>query len=182
VAILIDAQDEEKMRGGADDATDSNDLIAVHIALPDGGPSPINAMRAKPQPPAKPSAGADSKSGGGVGGGGVVSGQSKQAEAGEFVRKTIKYWVHSSNIAEVKAAIAKVLPQYVFSKDVSSYVQSVYFDNQRFDRYNDRLMMAENGKLYVCTHVDCCSHLSLAPYSLLRLCVSLSSLAVPLVR
>ena len=90
--------------------------------------------------------------------------------------QTTKFWVHRDNIAYVKSVIQQHLPEYVFSRDVSSLVQSVYFgertfsfarspivgdlcctfltrmhspaDNDKLDLYNDRLLLAENGRLF----------------------------------
>ncbi|KAI8364862.1 VTC domain-containing protein [Choanephora cucurbitarum] len=68
-----------------------------------------------------------------------------------FERATNKYWVHPDHINEVKAVILLHLPIYVFnqrkqyeSKDAA--VSSVYFDNENFDLYHERLERSKGAE------------------------------------
>lgn len=61
-----------------------------------------------------------------------------------FERATNKYWIHPDHITEVKAMILLHLPVHVFnqkkqyeSKDAA--VSSIYYDNEDFDLYQERL-------------------------------------------
>ncbi|KAI4290907.1 hypothetical protein PAPHI01_0181 [Pancytospora philotis] len=85
----------------------------------------------------------------------------KSSESGtSFVRKTNKYWVHSENLAALKARIVEHLPVYVFSggapgdtpyagwdyKSHDTCVSSVYFDNARFELYYGRLKKLQGAE------------------------------------
>ncbi|KAI9469108.1 MAG: VTC domain-containing protein [Benjaminiella poitrasii] len=69
----------------------------------------------------------------------------------EFERATAKFWVHPDNITEVKSIILFHLPVHVFNKkkqvDASDMaVSSVYFDNDQFDLYSERLNRSEGAE------------------------------------
>ena len=87
----------------------------------------------------------------------------------DFVRKTVKYWVHpgeflqtcsllfwlslslfaSDNVTEVKCIILKHLPVLVFAKgsqDPDPAISSVYFDNEAFELYLGRLEKTEGAQ------------------------------------
>lgn len=67
----------------------------------------------------------------------------------DFVRKTIKYWVHPDNVMEVKCIILKHLPVLVFAKGTQEpdpAISSVYFDNESFELYLGRLEKSEGAQ------------------------------------
>lgn len=85
----------------------------------------------------------------------------EKAEDGtSFVRKTNKYWVHSENLAALKAKIVENLPVYVFNSgtrggtpycgwDYTTHdtcVSSVYFDNVWFELYHGRLKKLQGAE------------------------------------
>jgi SPX domain protein involved in polyphosphate accumulation len=72
----------------------------------------------------------------------------KDADAQEFDRKTTKYWVHPVDIPQVKKILGKNLPEYRFSTKISKMVQSLYFDNDDFKMYYDRVMLLDKGKIF----------------------------------
>ncbi|OAD06778.1 hypothetical protein MUCCIDRAFT_152122 [Mucor lusitanicus CBS 277.49] len=68
-----------------------------------------------------------------------------------FERATNKYWIHPDHITEVKAIILLHLPVHVFnqkkqyeSKDAA--VSSVYYDNENFDLYQERLARSKGAE------------------------------------
>ncbi|KAI8882297.1 SPX-domain-containing protein [Backusella circina FSU 941] len=68
-----------------------------------------------------------------------------------FERATAKYWIHPDNITEVKSIILFHLPVHVFNKkkkyeESDMAVSSVYFDNDQFDLYNERLHRADGAE------------------------------------
>ncbi|KAI8377892.1 VTC domain-containing protein [Radiomyces spectabilis] len=76
-------------------------------------------------------------------------GQGKDQTA--FERATAKYWIHPDNVTEVKSIILFHLPVHVFNRKkqfeaADAAVSSVYFDNDAFDLYSERLDRAEGGE------------------------------------
>lgn len=68
-----------------------------------------------------------------------------------FERATAKYWIHPDNISEVKAIILFHLPVLIFDQnkpyeESDSAVSSVYFDNNDFDLYSERLQRDEGAE------------------------------------
>lgn len=68
-----------------------------------------------------------------------------------FERATAKYWIHPDNISEVKAIILFHLPVLIFDQnkpyeETDSAVSSVYFDNNDFDLYSERLQREEGAE------------------------------------
>ncbi|KAI7890393.1 VTC domain-containing protein [Mucor mucedo] len=66
------------------------------------------------------------------------------ADQTAFERATGKYWIHPDNITEVKSIILFHLPVHVFNQkkkyeESDMAVSSVYFDNNQFDLYDERL-------------------------------------------
>lgn len=72
----------------------------------------------------------------------------KNADTQDFTRKTTKYWVHCDDIPELKSTIMTHLPPYNFSTKITNMVQSLYCDNERLKKYNDRIMMINGGMLF----------------------------------
>ncbi|KAG2187296.1 hypothetical protein INT44_004981 [Umbelopsis vinacea] len=73
-------------------------------------------------------------------GGNSAAGEDQTA----FERATAKYWIHPDNISEVQAVILLHLPVLIFDQnkpyeEADSAVSSVYFDNNEFDLYSERL-------------------------------------------
>ncbi|KAI9026861.1 VTC domain-containing protein [Hyaloraphidium curvatum] len=67
----------------------------------------------------------------------------------DFVRKTVKYWIHPDNVMEVKCIILKHLPVLVFAKgsqEPDPAISSVYFDNESFELYLGRLEKTEGAQ------------------------------------
>ncbi|KXS14634.1 vacuolar membrane protein [Gonapodya prolifera JEL478] len=67
----------------------------------------------------------------------------------DFVRKTVKYWVHPDNITDVKCVILKHLPVLVFQNpnvEPDPAITSIYFDNEQFDLYTGRLEKSEGAQ------------------------------------
>ncbi|KAJ3338457.1 vacuolar transporter chaperone [Gonapodya sp. JEL0774] len=66
----------------------------------------------------------------------------------DFVRKTVKYWVHPDNITDVKCIILKHLPVLVFqgSTEPDPAITSIYFDNEQFELYLGRLEKSEGAQ------------------------------------
>ena len=66
-----------------------------------------------------------------------------------FVRKSIKYWVHPDYVTELKALILRHLPINVFKpKDGSSYnpaISSIYYDNSNMGLYMGRLLKTDQA-------------------------------------
>ncbi|KAI8069214.1 VTC domain-containing protein [Gongronella butleri] len=61
-----------------------------------------------------------------------------------FERATSKFWIHPDNITEVKSILLMYLPIHVFNQkknfeSADAAVSSVYFDNDQFDLYAERL-------------------------------------------
>lgn len=68
-----------------------------------------------------------------------------------FERATAKYWVHPDYITEVKSIILYHLPVHVFNKDKpyeesDMAVSSVYYDNDGFDLFSERLNRTEGAE------------------------------------
>ncbi|KAI7905332.1 VTC domain-containing protein [Cokeromyces recurvatus] len=68
-----------------------------------------------------------------------------------FERATYKYWVHPDNINQVKTIILLHLPIYVFNRkkqyeSTDAAVSSVYFDNELFELYHERLDRSEGAE------------------------------------
>ncbi|KAG2183285.1 hypothetical protein INT43_006290 [Umbelopsis isabellina] len=68
-----------------------------------------------------------------------------------FERATAKYWIHPDNISEVKAIILFHLPVLIFDQNKAyeesdSAVSSVYFDNNDFDLYSERLQRMDGAE------------------------------------
>ncbi|KAI8985358.1 VTC domain-containing protein [Pilobolus umbonatus] len=68
-----------------------------------------------------------------------------------FERATAKYWIHPDNITEVKSIILFHLPVHMFNPktkydESDMAVSSVYFDNDNFDLYSDRLHRLEGAE------------------------------------
>ncbi|KAH8555204.1 VTC domain-containing protein [Umbelopsis sp. PMI_123] len=81
--------------------------------------------------------------------------RSGNSAAGEdqtaFERATAKYWIHPDNISEVKAIILLHLPVLIFDQnkpyeEADSAVSSVYFDNNEFDLYSERLQRLDGAE------------------------------------
>ncbi|KAI8987820.1 VTC domain-containing protein [Mycotypha africana] len=68
-----------------------------------------------------------------------------------FERATAKYWIHPDNITEVKSIILFHLPVHVYNKkkqyeESDMAISSVYFDNDQFDLYGERLSRSEGAE------------------------------------
>ncbi|KAI9025689.1 VTC domain-containing protein [Hyaloraphidium curvatum] len=66
------------------------------------------------------------------------------------IRRKRKFWVHPDNVTEVKIEILKHLPVIVFARQKADYdpgVSSIYFDNDAFESYKDRVMEAQESEL-----------------------------------
>ncbi|EPY50644.1 vacuolar transporter chaperone complex subunit [Schizosaccharomyces cryophilus OY26] len=68
-----------------------------------------------------------------------------------FVRQTTKYWVHPSNVTELKLYILKHLPVLVFNPNKEftredSAISSIYFDNDDLEFYLGRLEKHEGAE------------------------------------
>jgi SPX domain protein involved in polyphosphate accumulation len=74
---------------------------------------------------------------------GDLNKEKKKLSNQNFVRKSIKYWVHPDYVTELKALILRHLPINVFKpKDGSSYnpaISSIYYDNSNMGLYMGRL-------------------------------------------
>ncbi|CAG8737610.1 6635_t:CDS:2, partial [Acaulospora morrowiae] len=56
-----------------------------------------------------------------------------------FLRQSNKYWVHYDNIMEVKTTILRHLPVLLYKPGSDSSVHSIYFDNELFELYQDKV-------------------------------------------
>ena len=68
-----------------------------------------------------------------------------------FERATAKYWIHPDHITEVKAIILLHLPVHVFNQkkqyeSSDAAVSSVYYDNENFDLYQQRLERSKGAE------------------------------------
>src|SRR3954452_2398114 len=56
-----------------------------------------------------------------------------------ILTQTYKYWVHQDNIMEVKTSILRHLPVLVYKPGTDSSITSIYFDNEVFGLYQDKV-------------------------------------------
>ncbi|CAG8676209.1 10930_t:CDS:2, partial [Cetraspora pellucida] len=56
-----------------------------------------------------------------------------------FMRKSHKYWIHPDNIMEVKTTILRHLPVLIYKPGTDASVTSIYFDNEAFELYQDKV-------------------------------------------
>nr|CAG8433915.1 7406_t:CDS:2 [Entrophospora candida]CAG8436361.1 5586_t:CDS:2 [Entrophospora candida] len=56
-----------------------------------------------------------------------------------LLRQSRKYWVHLNNIMEVKTTILRHLPVILYKAGSDSSVTSIYFDNEPFELYQDKV-------------------------------------------
>lgn len=80
-----------------------------------------------------------------------TSAYSQGGDQTAFERATNKYWVHPDHITEVKAMILLHLPVHVFNqkKDyeyTDAAVSSVYYDNEDFELYQERLERSKGAE------------------------------------
>ncbi|KAI8996801.1 VTC domain-containing protein [Pilobolus umbonatus] len=76
---------------------------------------------------------------------------SKGGDQTAFERATKKYWIHPKHIIEVKAIILLHLPVHVFNQQKpyessDAAVSSVYYDNNNFDLYSERLKRSKGAE------------------------------------
>ncbi|CAG8539334.1 14189_t:CDS:2 [Ambispora leptoticha] len=55
------------------------------------------------------------------------------------VRQNHKFWVHPNNIMEVKTTILRHLPVLIYKAASEPSVSTIYFDNQNFELYQDKV-------------------------------------------
>src|SRR3954447_3038921 len=56
-----------------------------------------------------------------------------------ILRQTLKYWVHQDNLMEVKTSILRHLPVLIYKPGTDSSITSIYFDNELFELYQDKV-------------------------------------------
>lgn len=69
--------------------------------------------------------------------------------AQEFIRKTMKFWIHPENVIQVKCMILKYLPVLVHptkKRNIDLAVSSVYLDNDETELYRGRLEKTEGAE------------------------------------
>ncbi|KAI8970456.1 VTC domain-containing protein [Mycotypha africana] len=81
----------------------------------------------------------------------AASAYSQGGDQTAFERATHKYWVHPDHVTEVKAIILLHLPVHVYDQkkkyeSSDAAVSSVYFDNENFDLYNERLDRSDGAE------------------------------------
>jgi SPX domain protein involved in polyphosphate accumulation len=81
----------------------------------------------------------------------ATSAYSQGGDQTAFERATNKYWVHPDHITEVKAIILLHLPVHVFNQkkqyeSTDAAVSSVYYDNEHFDLYEERLSRSKGAE------------------------------------
>lgn len=81
--------------------------------------------------------------------------QPKEEKTGRETYSSYKFWVHSENVLEVKTHILRRLPVLIYrpgtSKDLDTITEdptitSLYFDNPRFDLYNQKVARAPRSQ------------------------------------
>jgi len=63
------------------------------------------------------------------------------------LRQSYKYWVHQDNIMEVKTTILRHLPVLIYKPGSDSSVTSIYFDNESFELYQDKVDRKPGGQI-----------------------------------
>jgi SPX domain protein involved in polyphosphate accumulation len=81
----------------------------------------------------------------------ATSAYSQGGDQTAFERATNKYWIHPDHITEVKAIILLHLPVHVFNQkkqyeSTDAAVSSVYYDNENFDLYEERLNRSKGAE------------------------------------
>ncbi|CAG8503881.1 3868_t:CDS:2 [Racocetra fulgida] len=56
-----------------------------------------------------------------------------------FMRQSHKYWIHPDNVMEVKTTILRNLPVLIYKPGTDASVTSIYFDNEAFELYQDKV-------------------------------------------
>lgn len=80
-----------------------------------------------------------------------TSAYSQGGDQTAFERATNKYWIHPDHITEVKAMILLHLPVHVFNQKkeyeyTDAAVSSVYYDNEDFELYQERLERSKGAE------------------------------------
>ncbi|CAG8460579.1 8035_t:CDS:2 [Diversispora eburnea] len=57
----------------------------------------------------------------------------------KFFRQSRKFWVHPDNVVEVETTILRHLPVLIYKPGTDSSVHSIYFDNDSFELYQDKV-------------------------------------------
>jgi len=55
------------------------------------------------------------------------------------LRQSTRYWIHPDNVMEVKTTILRHLPVLVYKPGTDSSITSLYFDNDAFELYQDKV-------------------------------------------
>ena len=82
---------------------------------------------------------------------GVLQHPGSGVDEEHFVRKSLKYWVRPNDVPTLVASIARHLPVYIFgdgSGPVEAQVNSVYFERDDFQTYNDRMSKLEGSMVF----------------------------------
>ncbi|CAG8489123.1 9098_t:CDS:2 [Funneliformis mosseae] len=64
----------------------------------------------------------------------------------KVLRQSYNYWVHQDNIMEVKTTILRHLPVLIYKPGTDSSVTSIYFDNEIFEFYQDKVDRKPGGQ------------------------------------
>ncbi|CAI2163857.1 10961_t:CDS:2 [Funneliformis geosporum] len=64
----------------------------------------------------------------------------------KVLRHSYNYWVHQDNIMEVKTTILRHLPVLIYKPGSDSSVTSIYFDNELFEFYQDKVDRKPGGQ------------------------------------